>query len=83
MPLGEGDRLTGDKFSDPLRMTAELEEFDAMVFALKLPAPLTDKDMPANDKAHPNNEDGLELIKSDLGPMYIIDVPDAPEPAKE
>ena len=29
--------------------------------------------LPVNDKAHPNNEDGLGLVLADLGPLYEIE----------
>lgn len=65
----------GDSISirDPLGMQREHWELELMVVAVRLPNPITDSMLPANDKAHTNNEDGLSAILADLDPLYAIE----------
>jgi hypothetical protein len=68
--LQEGDKV---QFRDPLGMSRELADLDALLVAVVLPRRITTAMLPANDKAHPNNEDGLALALADLGPLYEIE----------
>lgn len=61
------------EYVDPLGMMAERTALEWMVFAVTLPPPLTAANLPKNDKAHPNAEDGLENLKHELGPLYAED----------
>ena len=72
--LAEGDKV---QFRDALGMARELAELDALLVAVPLPRRITHAMLPSNDKAHPNNEDGLALIVADLGALYEIDEEDA------
>ena len=67
--LAEGDKV---QFRDALGMTREFAELDSLLVAIALPKRITTAMLPQNDKAHPNNEDGLALLLADLGPLYEI-----------
>lgn len=71
------ETLTADggtvTFRDAVGLTRKFDELDAMVAPIKLPSRITDAMLPQNDKAHPNNEDGLANILADLGPLYEIE----------
>lgn len=73
--LAEGDKV---QFRDALGMAREMAELDALLVAVPLPKRITDAMLPVNDKAHPNNEDGLALALADLGPLYEIELNEAP-----
>jgi len=75
--LAEGDRV---QFRDAIGMTRKFAELDALLVAIPLPRRITDAMLPVNDKAHPNNEDGLALLIADLGPLYTIEDEGGTEP---
>ena len=60
-------------FRDVVGMLTKIADLDDMVVAVTLPKPITDAMLPQNSKTHPNNEDALSAIISDLGPLYEID----------
>jgi len=74
--LAEGDKV---QFRDALGMAREFAELDALLVAVPLPRRITPAMLPVNDKAHPNNEDGLAFVLADLGPLYEIEPDEAAE----
>ena len=60
-------------FKDVIGMLTKISDLDDMVVVVTLPKPITDAMLPHNSKTHPNNEDALSAIISDLGPLFEID----------
>lgn len=60
-------------FKNPAQLTRKITELDYVQVAVDLPKPIAAAMLPVNDKAHPNNEDGLAMLQADLGPLFILE----------